>query len=126
LPNLNRRQIRSANPAVSRIAGARWFSPFGLLVHRGRRTGRRYVTPVGMGWTGGAFVIPLTFGERSHWYKNVIEAGECAVRWKGADHRVGRPEVVAVQGARGAFPLVLWLLLRAVGIRHWLKLSPLV
>jgi deazaflavin-dependent oxidoreductase (nitroreductase family) len=114
-----------ANPAVSRVAGSRWFPPFGVLVHRGRRSGRAYATPVGMGWTGSAFVIPLTFGDRSHWYRNVIEAGEFTIVWKGARRRAGSPAVIGAAEARPSFPRPLWWLLSLVGIRTYLKVEPI-
>ena len=116
---------RIANPGITHVAGTRWFSAFGLLVHRGRRSGRRFVSPVGVGGKGGGFLIPLTFGERSHWYLNVVAAGEGSIKWKGKERRVGHARVVAAADAKGAFSPALWLLLSLGGIRTYLGLEPI-
>lgn len=52
--------------------------PIVVIVHRGRRTGRLYRTPlellVGRGDAADMFVLPL-FGERSDWYRNIVAGG---------------------------------------------------
>src|SRR5215472_18998306 len=94
-----RRLIRSVarlvNPLVLRIAGRRHMPVLGIVHHRGRKTGRRYATPLGVRPApGGGFVIPLTFSEASHWYQNIRAAGWCVITYQGADHTVARPTVV--------------------------------
>jgi hypothetical protein len=58
---------RLLNPTIRRIAGRSGVPLLGLVSHRGRRSGRTYSTPVGVGSTGEAFLIPLTFGSSSDW-----------------------------------------------------------
>src|SRR5207247_4889872 len=70
-----RRLIRSVarivNPLVLGMAGRRYMPVLGIVHHTGRRTGRRYATPLGVRpAVGGGFVMPLTFGEAAGWYRN--------------------------------------------------------
>ena len=88
-----RPMTRVLNPAIRRLAGRR-HPALARLEHRGRRSGREYVTPVSAHLTGDTFLVPLTFGDRSDWCRNVLEAGGCSIRWRGRDHRAVNPRVV--------------------------------
>ena len=60
---------------------APWLPPLGLVVHRGRKSGRRYETPVMVFRDGHRFLIALTYGgEPTEWVKNVVTAGGCELR----------------------------------------------
>lgn len=127
----SRRLIRSVarivNPLVLRIAGRRFMPIVGILHHRGRKTGRRYATPLGIRpAAAGGFVMPLTFSEAAGWYRNVVAAGSCVVTWRGADHTVASPAIVDRAMALPAFPRYERLALRAIGIHEflWLRAAP--
>lgn len=113
-----------ANPALQRLVRKGWIPFFGVVLHRGRSTGRAFATPVGLGMAGGRFMIPLTFGDHSHWYRNVEAAGGCTLVWRGAEHAALRPIVVEAADAREAFPAALWFLLRLLRIDRFLSLQP--
>jgi deazaflavin-dependent oxidoreductase (nitroreductase family) len=110
------------NPAVKLVAGRRWMPAVGVLQHRGRRTGRTYATPVGMRRLAGGYVLPLTFGDHSAWYRNVLSAGGAVVIYRGETHRVVEPRVVGWSIAAPAFPRYERLQFRLVGIRQFLSL----
>jgi deazaflavin-dependent oxidoreductase (nitroreductase family) len=123
-----RRLIRSiarlVNPLVLRIAGRRHMPVVGIVHHRGRKTGRRYATPLGIRpAAAGGFVMPLTFGEAAGWYRNIVAAGGCIVTWRGADHTMTSPVIVDRATALPAFPRYERLALRAIGIHQfvWLR-----
>ena len=49
---------------------------FGVVVHRGRRSGNQYRTPVNVfPRPGGRYVVALTYGPDTDWLKNVLAAG---------------------------------------------------
>jgi deazaflavin-dependent oxidoreductase (nitroreductase family) len=122
---LIRAVARAVNPLVVRIAGRRHMPVLGILHHRGRRTGRSYATPLGLRPTaGGGFVIPLTFSNESHWYRNIRAAGRCVITYQGADHAVGGLTVVGRAVAGPAYPRYEWLALRLIGINEFVSLSP--
>jgi deazaflavin-dependent oxidoreductase (nitroreductase family) len=97
--------IKATNPVMRELAGRRWFPAWAQLRHRGRKSGKEYVIPVAVLVRPDAFVIGLPWGAQTNWVRNVITAGGCSIRWKGADHRVTDPELVdksvALQAANG-------------------------
>jgi deazaflavin-dependent oxidoreductase (nitroreductase family) len=95
---------------------------FGVVQHRGRRSGRAYATPVGAQPTADGFLVPMTFGPRADWVQNVRAAGGCVIRWKGTDYPVGEPEVVDWAVARSVFPLRLRIMLRLFGMANFVRL----
>ena len=74
------------NALVLRFAGSRYLRLYGVVHHRGRRSGRTYTTPVVVRPTADGFVIPLAFGERADWFRNVRAAGGCEIRWNGTTY----------------------------------------
>ena len=117
---------RLLNPIIRRVAGRPGVPLVGLVAHQGRRSGRTYATPVGVGWTGAAFLIPLTFGSTADWCRNVVAAGGCTVRWNGDTYTADQAEVVDDLAARAelnaAFGPLLRFFLRAVGTHEFLRL----
>jgi deazaflavin-dependent oxidoreductase (nitroreductase family) len=126
LSSRTRRVIRSVaryvNPLILVIAGRRWMPIVGVLRHRGRRTGRVFLTPLGMRPMGEAFVFPLTFGDDAAWYQNIKSAGWCAVTYRGREVELIEPEVVDFAVAAPAFPRYERLQFRLVGINRYLRM----
>jgi hypothetical protein len=62
---------------TNRITGpfATWLPGFGVVTHIGRKSGRRFRTPVNVFHTPEGFVIALTYGPESQWVQNVLAAG---------------------------------------------------
>jgi F420H(2)-dependent quinone reductase len=85
---------RVLNPLIRRFAGGSHTPLFSLVYHQGRRSGCTYATPVGLGSTGVAFLIPLTFGAEADWCRNVLAAGRCSVKSRGTNYLAVEPEVV--------------------------------
>jgi deazaflavin-dependent oxidoreductase (nitroreductase family) len=113
---------RLFNPLTLALAGSRHLPLFAVVHHRGRRSGRSYTTPVGARRTTDGFVIPLTFGERADWFRNVQAAGACVIRWKGADYPVIEPAVVDWATAWSAFYPVERVLVPLIGIKQFVRL----
>jgi deazaflavin-dependent oxidoreductase (nitroreductase family) len=121
---LIRAVARVVNPLVLRIAGRRHMPILGIVHHRGRKSGRMYATPLGVRPApGGGFVMPLTFGEASHWYQNIRAAGGCVITYRGADHAVTGPVIVDRATARPAYPRYERFALRLIGINEFLLLT---
>ena len=121
---LIRALARVVNPLVLRIAGRRHMPVLGVVHHRGRKTGRRYATPLGVRpAAGGGFVIPLTFSQASQWYQNLRAAGCCVITYRGVDHTVAGPTVVDRAAAGPAYPGYERLALRLIGINEFVSLT---
>jgi deazaflavin-dependent oxidoreductase (nitroreductase family) len=110
------------NPLVLRLAGTRFLPLYGVLEHRGRRSGKLFHTPVVVRPTPDGFVVPMPWGESTDWYRNVQAAGGCTIRWKGRDYVMIQPEVIDAPTARNAFPAVQWAGMRRFGIQQCLRL----
>jgi deazaflavin-dependent oxidoreductase (nitroreductase family) len=82
------------NRLVLRLAGTRLLPLYGVIEHRGRRSGTLYRTPVVVRPSGDGFLVPMPWGEGTDWFRNVRAAGGCVIRWKGRDYATVRPEVL--------------------------------
>jgi deazaflavin-dependent oxidoreductase (nitroreductase family) len=101
---------------------APWMPGFGLVVHRGRRYGREYQTPVNVFPADDGFVIALTYGADTDWVKNVQAAGGCELRTRGRVLRVGSPRVYHDETRHGIRPLEREML-RLLGVADFLSVK---
>jgi deazaflavin-dependent oxidoreductase (nitroreductase family) len=96
-----------------------------VLVHRGRKSGRLYKTPIEILHDDGErdeIVISPMWGRRSDWYRNVIAGGLVEVHVSGEEKHVEWRELgederrAAIDAYREAHPLysrmILWMLVR--------------
>lgn len=72
---------------------ARYLPGFGVVVHRGRRSGRIYRTPVNVFKQPNGYVIALTYGV-GDWPRNVLAARECRLVTTGRSHHLFEPRLV--------------------------------
>jgi deazaflavin-dependent oxidoreductase (nitroreductase family) len=79
---------RVLGPLAERLPG------FGIVLHKGRRSGREYRTPVNIFRHGDGYVIALTYGADSQWVRNVLAAGEVDVEIRGRRIHLTAPELV--------------------------------
>lgn len=56
----------------------------GIVVHRGRRSGRTYRAPVMVFARDDHYRIALTYGRDTDWVKNCLAAGGCTLETRGA------------------------------------------
>jgi deazaflavin-dependent oxidoreductase (nitroreductase family) len=101
---------RLLNPIILKLAGKRYVRFYAVIEHRGRRSGRTYTTPVAAQRTAGGFMVPMAFGEQADWFRNVLAAGECVIRWNGVAYHVVEPELVDWATARLALSPVARML----------------
>jgi hypothetical protein len=71
---------RVTNAPARLLSGRRFFPLWGIVYHRGRRSGRRLAAPVAVRATPAGFIIALPFAE-AQWFRNVLAACEGVVRW---------------------------------------------
>ncbi|TVT26255.1 nitroreductase family deazaflavin-dependent oxidoreductase [Amycolatopsis rhizosphaerae] len=95
---------RVATNRVARLITGR-MPGFGTIVHRGRRSGRVYRTPVNVFGTPTGYVVALTYGPDSDWVRNVLAAGGCGLETRGRTEELTAPRVVHDE-ARSAMPFM--------------------
>lgn len=72
----------------------RWLPGMGVVVHRGRRSGGQYQTPVNVfPRPGGRYVVALTYGLDTDWLKNVLAAGGCELLTGGRQIELTSPRL---------------------------------
>jgi deazaflavin-dependent oxidoreductase (nitroreductase family) len=98
----------------------------GLVVHRGRRSGREYQTPVELFPAEGGVIIALTYGPDTDWLKNIQAAGGGELRTRGRRLRVDSPRVYRDEERKGIRPAERQVL-RLLGVADfvYLKTAPL-
>ena len=72
----------------------RYLPGFGVVHHRGRRSGRSFRTPVNLFPVDGGFVVALTYGRGTDWVKNVLAADGCEIETRGRRVRCTAPDLV--------------------------------
>ena len=117
-------------PGVLDRKGARWMiqalSPpptVLVLVHRGRKSGRLYKTPLSIlvdGHERGEVVVSPMWGRDSDWYRNVIAGGLVEIHVRGEKRQVEWRELdeaerrAAGESFRDAYPIysrmILWMI----------------
>jgi deazaflavin-dependent oxidoreductase (nitroreductase family) len=108
------RVARITTPVTRALAGRRFFPLWTVVRHTGRKTGRELSAPVAVRVTADAFVVTLPWGPGTNWVRNVVAAGGCVIRWKGADHRVTRPELIDPAQARPYSSRTTWAIVQRV------------
>lgn len=88
--NVNR---RITNPLALAFGG--WAPTVGSLEHVGRKSGKRYRTPLNIFDTDDGYVILIGYGLQSHWLTNVLASGEATIHKHGKTVPVTDPRVMS-------------------------------
>lgn len=84
---------RVTNPAARMIAP--WLPNLGTLEHVGRKSGKRYRTPLLVFKTHDGYAILVGYGPQTDWLKNVLAGGPTLLRKRGQAVALGNPRVVS-------------------------------
>jgi deazaflavin-dependent oxidoreductase (nitroreductase family) len=112
----------AANPLIGRLAPV--VPGLAVVVHRGRRTGREYRTPVMTFRDGGTVVIALPYGADADWVRNTLAAGGCELLTGGRRVALTEPRVQAGEagGEVAGVPAAVRAVLRRLGSEVFLTL----
>jgi deazaflavin-dependent oxidoreductase (nitroreductase family) len=107
-------------------------APVLVIVHRGRRSGKTYKTPVeAIARQGEEFVVSPMYGESSDWYRNVLAGGLVEIHLDGETRhvewrRLGEDERrQAIAAYRSDHPAYSRIVLRALVRLHGFEGDPL-
>ena len=92
---LGRRMATFNRHVTNRLLGgvATRLPGFGVVLHVGRRSGRRHRTPVNVFRTPNGYLFALTYGSQAEWVKNVLDAGGCELVTRGRTELLGNPRM---------------------------------
>ena len=110
---------RVVNPITRPFAGR--LPGFGILSYVGRRSGRRYRTPINVFRHGQDYVVALTYGSDVDWVKNVMAAGGCELETMGRSFHLTDPRLF-VDPRQRLMPLPVRLFLRLMRVTEFLSL----
>jgi deazaflavin-dependent oxidoreductase (nitroreductase family) len=98
---LPRSMARFNRVVTNRVQGlwAPYLPPWVMVIHRGRRTGREYRTPVLASVRDGRLVVATLYGHQSDWVRNLMAAGQATVVRRGRTRTISHLEVVESKGS---------------------------
>src|SRR5262249_49845552 len=122
IPQFMRRVNRVfTNPLLGTIA---WLlPPLAVVHHVGRKSGRRYRSPVVAFSSADGFVIPMTYGRDVDWARNIVDAGGCELEQMGRRVALRNPRMVGFNAAKARLPPALRPLLHAADFPGYVLLD---
>ncbi|MGO9030407.1 nitroreductase/quinone reductase family protein [Mycobacterium sp.] len=109
-------------PTMLRLAGRKyWYAS--VIRHTGRHSGKNYATPVVADRVTDGFIVPLPYGKRVDWLRNVLAAKRATIQANGRTFDVVEPEIL---DAAAALPQItprrrsVW---QRLGITDYVKLK---
>ena len=91
------------NPVMVRFFSGR-SAHAALLHHVGRRSGKAYATPLTAHRSEDTIIVPLPYGTKIDWLRNLQAAGQGVVKLEGRSFTVDQPEVVPVDSVMELLP----------------------
>src|SRR5258708_38653165 len=113
--------MRGGLTGIRRLMAALWGGS-GVVVHGGRRSGRRYETPVNVFPAAEGYVLALTYGPDTDWAKNVLAAGGCELRTRGRTVPLSSPRLFRDESRHNIRPFERQVL-RFLGVSDFLSLT---
>ena len=75
------------------FAGSK-IGPFSELIHKGRKSGKTYRTPIVATFIGDTIIIPLSYGDQVDWLLNILATGGCEIVYRNERLQAINPEVI--------------------------------
>lgn len=96
---------------------------YAVIYHVGRRSGQKYATPVVADFSAdtASLLIPLPYGTKTDWCRNVLAAGRCTLNKNGSIYSLVEPQVLQTTEALHQLPprdRLRWKIFRPA---HFLK-----
>jgi deazaflavin-dependent oxidoreductase (nitroreductase family) len=106
------------NPLLRPVAARAPY--FGVVVHRGRVSGRVYRTPVNAFERDGEVIFALTYGPDRDWLKNVIHQGHFTLIHRGKGVELAEPRLERMEEPPDAIPGPAREILRLANVRTFM------
>ena len=111
---INRLTIRNAGSAKS---------PFAILRHVGRRSGKSFETPIMVVPLGEDFVFALTYGPKVDWYRNLQANGKGTLIWHGKTYTIEKLEPLDRSIGLSAHHLHEQVILRILNVQQFVRVK---
>ena len=102
---------------------APWAPGWAVVIHRGRRSGRIFRTPLWAFRRRNGFVIALTYGRNTDWVRNVLAADGCEIQSRRRRCEVGNPRIYRDENASEMPALIRFVLRRVLKAPDFLRVD---
>jgi len=102
---------------------APWAPGWAIVVHRGRKSGRTFRTPLWAFRRHNGFVIALTYGPETDWVRNVLAAGGCELQTRRRRYQLGAPVVFRYEDATDMPAFIRFMLRKVIKAPEFLRLD---
>ncbi len=102
---------------------APWAPGWAVIVHRGRKSGRVFRTPLWAFRRGDDYVVALTYGADADWVRNVIAADGCELESRRRRYRMTNPRVYHDADASEMPAAIRFMLQRVIKAPEFLRLD---
>ena len=102
---------------------APWAPGWAVVIHRGRKSGRTFRTPLWAFRRHNGFVIALTYGPSTDWVKNVLAEGGCELETRRHHYQLGAPVVFRDDDATDMPAFIRFMLRRVLKAPEFLRLD---
>ncbi|AFC43374.1 MULTISPECIES: nitroreductase family deazaflavin-dependent oxidoreductase [Mycobacterium] len=102
---------------------APWAPGWAIVVHRGRKSGRTFRTPLWAFRRRNGFVIALTYGPETDWVRNVLAAGGCELQTRRRRYQLGAPVVFRDEDATDMPAFIRFMLRKVIKAPEFLRLD---
>lgn len=93
---------------------APWAPGWAVVIHRGRKSGRIFRTPLWAFRRQAGYVIALTYGSDTDWLRNALAAGGCGLETRRRRYEAGSPRVYRDENAADMPVLIRFMLRRVI------------
>lgn len=102
---------------------APWAPGWAVVIHRGRKSGRTFRTPLWAFRRHNGYVIALTYGPQADWVRNVLTAGGCELKTRRHHYRLTNPEVYRDDSAADMPAFIRFMLRYVIKAPEFLSLE---
>ena len=102
---------------------APWAPGWAVIIHRGRKSGRTFRTPLWVFRRHNGFVIALTYGSSADWVHNVLAAGGCEMLTRRRHYQLGAPTLFRDENATDTPAFIRFMLRRVIKAPEFLRLD---
>jgi deazaflavin-dependent oxidoreductase (nitroreductase family) len=120
------RWVARANKAgLNRVTKfiAPWAPGWAVVIHRGRKSGKTFRTPLWAFRRGDGYVIALTYGSTADWVRNVLAAGGCELETRRRRYLVSNPRVYRDENATDMPAFIRFMLRRVIKAPEFLSVD---
>ena len=102
---------------------APWAPGWAVVIHRGRRSGRTFRTPLWAFRRRDGFVIALTYGSDADWVRNVIAADGCELDSRRRHYVASAPRIYRDENATDMPAFIRFMLRKVIKAPEFLALN---